>query len=37
MESVPTNIIAGVFGFQKAEFFEIDQISDRELPSASLS
>ncbi len=30
IETVPTNIIAGMFGFTKAEFFEITNPSERE-------
>ena len=32
IESVPTNIIAGMFGFKQAEFFEIEEAAEREAP-----
>ena len=32
IESVPTNIIAGMFNFKQAEFFEIETPSEREAP-----
>ena len=32
IESVPTNIIANMFGFKQAEFFEIEVASEREVP-----
>ena len=32
VESFPSNIIAGVFNFSKAEFFEIEDPGDRTLP-----
>ena len=32
IESVPTNIIAGMFNFNKAEFFEIETAEEREAP-----
>ena len=31
-EQFPTNIIAGSFGFQKAEFFEVQAPAEREVP-----
>jgi len=31
-ESFPSNIIAGMFGFQKSEFFEITSAAEREAP-----
>lgn len=31
-ESIPTNIVAGMGGFQKAEFFEIKDAVEREVP-----
>lgn len=31
-ESVPTNIVANLFGFKKSEFFEIETPSEREAP-----
>jgi LemA protein len=32
IESVPTNIIAGMFGFKQSDFFEIETPSEREVP-----
>jgi LemA protein len=32
IESVPTNIIANMFGFKQAEFFEIQVAGEREVP-----
>lgn len=32
IESVPTNIIAGMFAFKQAEFFEIEVAAEREVP-----
>ena len=32
IESFPSNIVAGMFNFLKAEFFEIDDFSERDLP-----
>ena len=32
IESVPTNIIAGMFNFKQAEFFEIEVAAEREVP-----
>ncbi|HPQ41286.1 MAG TPA: LemA family protein [bacterium] len=34
-EMVPTNIIAGMFNFKAAEFFEIEVPEDREVPEVS--
>ncbi len=36
IEQVPSNLIAGMFNFQKAEFFEIDDDKERAVPSVSL-
>ncbi len=36
IEQVPSNFIAGMFNFQKAEFFEIEDPADRAVPSVSL-
>lgn len=36
-ESVPTNFIAGMFQFQKSEFFEIVEPTEREAPKVSFS
>ena len=35
-ESFPTNIIAGTFGFQPAEFFEVGNVLDRANPQVKL-
>jgi LemA protein len=35
-QSVPTNIIAGMFRFQQADFFEIEAIAMRQAPKVSL-
>jgi LemA protein len=32
IESVPSNIIANMFGFKQAEFFEIEEPTEREVP-----
>ncbi len=32
IESVPTNIIAGMFNFKQAEFFEVEVAAEREVP-----
>lgn len=32
IESVPTNIVANMFGFKQAEFFEIEEAAEREVP-----
>lgn len=35
VESVPTNIIASTFGFQKSEFFELDDEAAKSVPKVS--
>lgn len=35
VESFPSNIIAGMFGFKTSEFFEIDNATHRERPNVS--
>lgn len=35
VESFPSNLIAGRFGFEKAEFFELENIAERAVPSVS--
>lgn len=35
-ESFPSNLIAGVFGFQPGEFFEVETVLDRTNPQAAL-
>jgi len=37
IESFPSNIIAGLFGFLQAEFFEIENEADRAVPRVSFS
>lgn len=37
VESVPSNIVAGMFGFSKAEYFEIEDASDRAVPKVAFS
>ncbi len=32
-ESVPTNIVANMFGFKKSEFFEIEEPAERDVPN----
>jgi len=32
IESIPSNIIANMFGFKQAEFFEIEEPTEREVP-----
>ncbi|MFH0778931.1 MAG: LemA family protein [Candidatus Eisenbacteria bacterium] len=36
-ETVPSNIIAGTFGFKPREFFEIEDLGQREAPKVSFS
>lgn len=36
-ETFPTNLIAGAFGFHRAELFEIDEPAEREVPQVSFS
>lgn len=35
IESFPSNAIAGMFGFKKEEFFEIDEVAQRETPKVA--
>ncbi len=35
VESFPSNIIAGQFGFEKRDYFEIDEPADRAVPNVS--
>ena len=37
VESVPTNFIAGPFGFQKAEYFELENEADRAVPTVKFN
>ncbi len=36
VESVPSNLIAALFGFEKADYFEIEEISERDLPKLDM-
>jgi len=33
VESFPSNLVAGRFGFEKAEFFELENVADRAVPT----
>jgi LemA protein len=37
VESVPSNIVAGLFGFNKADYFEIEDAADRAVPKVAFS
>lgn len=37
VESFPNNLVAGPLGFAKAEFFELDEPADRQVPEVSFS
>ncbi len=37
VEMVPTNIVAGIFNFEKSEFFEIEIPEEKEVPKVSFS
>ncbi len=37
IESVPVNLIAGIGGFAKAEFFQLEDLREREVPGVKLS
>ena len=37
VESVPSNFIAGPFGFQKAEYFELENEADRAVPTVKFN
>ena len=37
VESVPSNFIAGPFGFRKAEYFELENEADRAVPSVKFN
>ena len=37
IQTVPSNIVAGAFGFKPREFFEIGEEADREAPQVSFS
>jgi LemA protein len=36
-EVIPSNIVAGIGGFKQAEFFEIDEPADKEVPKVDFS
>jgi LemA protein len=36
VEAVPTNLVAGLFGFQRAEFFEVEDLNIRAAPAVNL-
>ena len=35
-ESFPSNLIAGIFGFQAGEFFEVESVLERSNPEVKL-
>ena len=35
VEQFPTNLIAGMFGFKKEEFFDLEEVAAKELPKVS--
>jgi LemA protein len=37
LESFPSNLVASAFGFQRREFFEIEDVSQREAPVVNLA
>jgi LemA protein len=37
LQTVPTSVIAGMFNFQKREYFEVDDAASREAPQVSFS
>lgn len=37
VESVPSNFIAGPFGFSKAEYFELDNPAERAVPAVKFN
>jgi len=37
VEAFPSNLVAGVFGFQVADYFQVDSIAERAAPAVSLS
>ena len=37
IEMFPSNIVAGMFNFKQAEFFEIEEAAEREVPKVSFS
>ena len=37
VESIPSNLVAGLFGFERAEFFELVSLDEAAVPQADLS
>jgi LemA protein len=37
VESFPSNLVANNFGFQKAEYFELENEADRAVPSVKFN
>ncbi len=37
LQSFPSNLVAGDFGFQRRQFFEIEDVSRREAPAVKLA
>ena len=37
IETFPSNVLAGMYGFKKREFFEIEDSSQREAPKLDLT
>ncbi len=37
IEQFPSNIIAGMFNFKQSEFFEIEEVTERDVPKVSFS
>jgi LemA protein len=37
IQMFPSNIIAGMFGFQQSEFFQVEDKTDRDVPKVSFS
>jgi LemA protein len=35
IETLPSNLIAGMFGFKKEEFFELEEAAAKEAPKVS--
>jgi hypothetical protein len=36
VQSFPSNVIAGMFGFANEEFFDIEEVSQREAPQVRI-
>ncbi|MCK5578236.1 MAG: LemA family protein, partial [Planctomycetes bacterium] len=37
IESIPTNVVAGLFNFKKGEFFELESKAERKVPQVKFS